>query len=167
MPIKTKKPVSILVADDDSDDRLMIKDALQVHLSVAEFFTKKGLIKRALEEFAKVVELDPKNIKNKVKLADLYNKEGMKDRAAAIYLEVAEALAIEQMHTEAAQILERAKSMVSTPQVFLTMSRLAVIQKDLAGAANHLREGLTANPRSGELLEALAEIGWPASRLED
>ncbi len=136
----------------------MIKDALQVHLSVAEFFTKKGLIKRALEEFAKVVELDPKNLKNKVKLADLYNKEGMKDRAAAIYLEVAEALAIEQMHTEANQILERAKSMVSTPQVFLTQSRLAVIQKDLSAAASHLREGLQANPRSNELLEALAEI---------
>ncbi|MBL0211281.1 MAG: tetratricopeptide repeat protein [Holophagaceae bacterium] len=136
----------------------MIKDALQVHLSVAEFFTKKGLIKRALEEFAKVVELDPKNLKNKVKLADLYNKEGMKDRAAAIYLEVAEALAIEQMHTEANQILERAKSMVSTPQVFLTQSRLAVIQKDLSAAASHLREGLKANPRSNELLEALAEI---------
>ncbi len=136
----------------------MIKDALQVHLSVAEFFTKKGLIKRALEEFAKVVELDPKNLKNKVKLADLYNKEGMKDRAASIYLEVAEALAIEQMHTEAGQILERAKSMVTTPQVFLTQSRLAVIQKDLSGAASHLREGLTANPRSNELLEALAEI---------
>ncbi len=136
----------------------MIKDALQVHLSVAEFFTKKGLIKRALEEFAKVVELDPKNLKNKVKLADLYNKEGMKDRAAAIYLEVAEALAIEQMHTEANQILERAKAMVSTPQVFLTQSRLAVIQKDLSAAASHLREGLTANPRSNELLEALAEI---------
>ena len=136
----------------------MIKDALQVHLSVAEFFTKKGLIKRALEEFAKVVELDPKNLKNKVKLADLYNKEGMKDRAAAIYLEVAEALAIEQMHTEANQILERAKSMVTTPQVFLTQSRLAVIQKDLSAAASHLREGLKANPRSNELLEALAEI---------
>ena len=136
----------------------MIKDALQVHLSVAEFFTKKGLIKRALEEFAKVVELDPKNLKNKVKLADLYNKEGMKDRAASIYLEVAEALAIEQMHTEANQILERAKSMVSTPQVFLTQSRLAVIQKDLSAAASHLREGLKANPRSNELLEALAEV---------
>ncbi len=161
-----KKATRLAPDDLDMSQRLadmyrqvgMIKDALQVHLSVAEFFTKKGLIKRALEEFAKVVELDPKNLKNKVKLADLYNKEGMKDRAASIYLEVAEALAIEQMHTEASQILDRAKSMVSTPQVFLTQSRLAVIQKDLTGAASHLREGLTANPRSNELLEALAEI---------
>jgi tetratricopeptide (TPR) repeat protein len=136
----------------------MIKDAIQIHIEMAEQFTKKGLLKRALEEFAQVVELDPKNLKNKVKLADLYNKEGMKDRAASIYLEVAEALAIEQMHSEANQILERAKTMITTPQVFLTQSRLCVIQKDLAGAVVHLREGLTANPRSSEILEALAEV---------
>jgi tetratricopeptide (TPR) repeat protein len=136
----------------------MIKDALQVHMQVAEHFTKKGLIKRALEEFSKVVDLDPKNLKNKIKLADLYNKEGMKEKAAGIYLEVAEALAIDQMHAEASQVLERAKAMISTPHVFLTQSRLSVIQRDLAGAAQHLREGLTANPRSVELLEALAEI---------
>jgi len=136
----------------------MIKDALQVHMQVAEHFTKKGLIKRALEEFSKVVDLDPKNLKNKIKLADLYNKEGMKDKAAGIYLEVAEALAIDQMHAEASQVLERAKAMISTPHVFLTQSRLSVIQRDLPGAAQHLREGLTANPRSVELLEALAEI---------
>jgi len=148
----------------------MIKDAIQIHIEVADLFTKKGLIKRALEEFAKVVDLDPKNLKNKVKLADLYNKEGMKDRAANIYLEVAEALALEQMHAEANQILERAKTMVSTPQVFLTQSRLCVIQKDLAAGAAHLREGLVANPRSPELLDALAEVELqarnPAGALE-
>jgi len=99
----------------------MIKDAIQIHIEVAESFTKKGLLKRALEEFAKVVDL-------------------------------------EQMHVEASQILERAKTMVSTPQVFLTQSRLSVIQKDLPGAAAHLREGLAANPRSAELLDALAEV---------
>jgi tetratricopeptide (TPR) repeat protein len=145
-------------------------DAVKVHLQVAEHFQKKGLIKRALEEFNKVVDLDPKNLKMKVKLADLYNKEGMKDRAAGIYLEVAESLAMEQMHGEASQILERAKSMISTPQVYLTQSRLGVIQGDYTTAAQHLREGLTTNPRNTELLEALAEIelrsGHPDRALE-
>ena len=144
----------------------MIKEAIQIHIEVADVFTKKGLIKRALEEFAKVVDLDPKNLKNKVKLADLYNKEGMKERAANIYLEVAEALALDQMHSEANQILERAKTMVTTPQVFLTQSRLFVIQKDLQAAANHLREGLVANPRSPELLDALAEVELQAKSPE-
>jgi tetratricopeptide (TPR) repeat protein len=147
-----------------------ISDAVKVHLQVAEHFQKKGLIKRALEEFNKVVDLDPKNLKMKVKLADLYNKEGMKERAAGIYLEVSESLAMEQMHGEASQILERAKSMISTPQVFLTQSRLGVIQGDYTSAAQHLREGLTTNPRNTELLEALAEIelrsGHPDRALE-
>lgn len=144
----------------------MVKDAIQIHIDVAEHFTKKGLLKRALEEFAKVVELDPKNLKNKVKLADLYNREGMKERAADIYLEVAESLAIENMHAEAQQVVERAKAMVSSPKVFLTLNRLCVIQKDLAGAAQHLRDGLQANPRSIEILEALAEVELQAKAPE-
>jgi tetratricopeptide (TPR) repeat protein len=94
----------------------------------------------------------------------------MKERAAGIYLEVAESLAMEQMHTEANQILERAKSMISTPQVYLTQSRLGVIQGDYTTAAQHLREGLNTNPRNTELLEALAEIelrsGHPDRALE-
>ena len=145
-------------------------DAVRIHLSVAESFHKKGLIKRALEEFNKVVDLDPKNLTLKVRLADLYNKEGLKDRAAGIYLEVAESLAMEQMHGEASQILERAKAMISTPQVYLTQSRLGVIQGDYSTAAEHLREGLETNPRNPELLEALAEIelrsGHPDRALE-
>lgn len=144
----------------------MVKDAIQIHIDVAEHFTKKGLLKRALEEFAKVVDLDPKNLKNKVKLADLYNREGMKERAADIYLEVAESLAIENLHAEAQQVVERAKAMVTTPKVFLTLSRLCVIQKDLAGAAQHLRDGLQANARSIEILEALAEVELQAKAPE-
>ncbi|HJW08589.1 MAG TPA: tetratricopeptide repeat protein [Holophagaceae bacterium] len=166
-----KKTVRLAPEDMDISQRLadlyrqtgMIRDAVATHLQVAEHFTKKGLIKRALEEFAKVVDLDPKNLKNKVKLADLYNKEGMKDQAAGIYLEVAEGLSIEGMHTEAHQILERAKTMTTAPQVFMTQSRLSVIQNDYSGAAAHLRQGLEANPRSSELLEALAEIELRAS----
>lgn len=128
-----KKAHRIAAEDVDIAERLadlyrqtnMIKEAIQIHIEVAEICTRKGLLKRALEEFAKVVELDPKNLKNKVKLADLYNKEGMKERAAAIYLEVAEALALDQMHSEAGQILERARTMVSSPAVFLTQSGCA------------------------------------------
>ncbi len=144
----------------------MVKEAIQIHIEVADYFTKKGLLKRALEEFAKVVELDPKNLKNKVKLADLYNKEGMKERAAEIYLDVAEALAFEQMPAEAIQVLDRAKAMTTSPKVFLTQSRLCIVQKDLNGAADHLREGLAANPRSSEILEALAEVELQAKAPE-
>lgn len=144
----------------------MVKEAIQIHIEVADYFTKKGLLKRALEEFAKVVELDPKNLKNKVKLADLYNKEGMKERAAEIYLDVAEALAFEQMPAEAIQVLDRAKAMTTSPKVFLTQSRLCIVQKDLNGAAAHLREGLAANPRSSEILEALAEVELQAKAPE-
>ena len=145
-------------------------DAVRIYLQVAEQLQKQGLLKRALEAFHRVVDLDPKNLKIKVRLADIYNKEGQREQAAAIYLEVAEALAMEQMHGEAVQILDRAKAMVSTPQVYLTQSRLGVIQGNYPLAAQHLQEGLERHPRDTDLLEALAEIelrtGHPDRALE-
>lgn len=144
----------------------LLNEAVKVHMEVADYFTKKGLLKRALEEFNKVVQLEPKNIRNKVKLADLYNREGMKERAAEYYLEAAESLALEGRQTEAHQAVERAKAMVNTPKVFLTMSRISIIQKDLPGASEHLRAGLQANPRNLELLEALAEVELQAKAPE-
>ncbi|MCE1228086.1 MAG: tetratricopeptide repeat protein [Firmicutes bacterium] len=144
----------------------MIKDAMQVHIAVADIYSKKGLKKRALEEFSKVVELEPNNPVHKVKLADLYNKEGMKDRAVDIYLEVAESLAFEQRSSEASQILERAKAMTTAPKLFLTQCKLRVVQNDLPGAIQHLREGLAVNARSIELLEVLAETELKAKAPE-
>jgi len=38
----------------------MIREAIQIHIEVADVCTRKGLIKRALEAFAKVVDLIPR-----------------------------------------------------------------------------------------------------------
>ena len=136
----------------------MVKDAVQLHIQLADTFTKKGMLQRALTEFAEVVTLEPRNVKNKIKLAELYGKEGMQSQAAELFLEVAEMLAIEGKHADAGQILERTKSMTNVPQLYLTYFRLCIMQRDFGGAKNHLEEGLAANPGNPEILEARAEI---------
>ena len=136
----------------------MVKDAVQLHIQLADLFTKQGMLQRALTEFAEVVALDPRNVKNKIKLAELYGKEGMQAQASELFLEVAEMLAIEGKHAEAGQILDRTKSMTSVPQLYLTYFRLCIMQRDFSAAKAHLEEGLIANPKNPELLEARAEI---------
>jgi len=136
----------------------MVKDAVQLHIQLADLFTKKGMLQRALQEFAEVVALEPRNVKNKIKLAELYTKEGMQEQASELFLEVAEMLAMEGKHAEASQILEQTKSMTKVPQLYLTHFRLCVIQRDFSSAKSHLDEGLVANPKNPELMEAKAEI---------
>ena len=135
----------------------MPKDAIQMHIHLADAFLKKGDFQRALRELAEVASLDPKNIKNKIRLAELYANEGMKERAEEVFLESAEMLAAENMPLESAQILERAKSVASSARIFLTQFRISVIQKDFEGAIGHLDEGLKSYPGNADLLGAKAQ----------
>ena len=148
----------------------MPKDAIQVHIQLADAFSKKGDFQRALKELAEVASLDPRNIKNKIRLAELFANEGMKEQAEKVFLESAETLATENMPLEAAQILERAKSIGATAQVFLTQFRISVIQKDYEGAIGHLDEGLNAYPQNADLLgakaQALIQVQQPLDALK-
>ncbi|MDR2561076.1 MAG: hypothetical protein LBC63_04825 [Holophagales bacterium] len=135
----------------------MPKDAIQMHVQLADAFSKKGDFQRALKELAEVASLDPRNIKNKIRLAELFASEGMNEQAEKVFLESAEMLATENMPQEAEQVLDRAKSIASTALVFLTQFRISVIQKDFEGAIGHLDEGLNAFPQDADLLGAKAE----------
>jgi len=135
----------------------MPKDAIQMHVQLADAFSKKGDFQGALKELAEVASLDPRNIKNKIRLAELFASEGMNEQAEKVFLESAEMLATENMPQEAAQVLDRAKSIASTARVFLTQFRISVIQKDFEGGIGHLDEGLNAFPQNADLLGAKAE----------
>jgi tetratricopeptide (TPR) repeat protein len=136
----------------------MLKDAAQLHIQLADSYIQKGLIPRALKELSEVVALDPRNIKYKIKLAELYLKEGLKEKAAEIFLDGAEMLAKEGLFAEANQVLERAESMAATAQIYLTHSRISVLQKDFNAAKIHLDHGLKTYPKDTVLIEARAEI---------
>jgi tetratricopeptide (TPR) repeat protein len=136
----------------------MVREAIQIHLQIADSYIKKGLTPKALSEFTKIVELEPNNIKTRIGLAKLLQKDGHKEQAATIYLETAELLAADNLHTEASQIIERAKSLTTMPQLFLTQANLCIKQKDLIAAKNHLDEGLKINPINADLLNAKADV---------
>lgn len=56
----------------------------------AQKFVQKGLIDRAISEYQKVVEADPKDLRIHLKIAELYLKKGNKAFAVAEYTKVAE-----------------------------------------------------------------------------
>ena len=58
----------------------LLSDAMQHYESVAAFFHREGKTKEALATVKQLVELDPENIATRIKLAELYSKEGMAER---------------------------------------------------------------------------------------
>src|SRR5262249_44586055 len=59
-----------------------LAEAMQYYESVAAHFHREGNNKDALGTVAQLVELDPENIATRIKLAELYSKEGLLEEAA-------------------------------------------------------------------------------------
>ncbi|MDQ3365125.1 MAG: tetratricopeptide repeat protein [Myxococcota bacterium] len=60
----------------------LMSDAMQHFESVAAHFHREGNTKEALATVKKLVDLDPENIATRIKLAELYSKEGLVEDAA-------------------------------------------------------------------------------------
>ena len=60
----------------------LMSDAMQHYESVAAHFHREGNTKEALATVRKLVDLDPENIATRIKLAELYSKEGLVEDAA-------------------------------------------------------------------------------------
>ena len=59
----------------------LMSDAMQHFEMVAAFFHREGKTKEALATIRQLVDLDPENVATRIKLAELYSKEGMTDAA--------------------------------------------------------------------------------------
>ena len=59
----------------------LMSDAMQHFESVAAHFHREGNTKEALATVKKLVDLDPENIATRIKLAELYSKEGLVEEA--------------------------------------------------------------------------------------
>src|SRR5436190_20977487 len=60
------------------------------YLAAAQKFLERGQLDKALVEFAKVVQEDPKDTRTWLKMAELHAKRGAADQATEIYLKTGE-----------------------------------------------------------------------------
>lgn len=70
-------------------ERGLIGNANENYLAVAEYYTKEGSVSKALEIYERMVNLNPSNINLKLKLAEMYIKEGFPDDGVNKYIEAA------------------------------------------------------------------------------
>lgn len=69
--------------------RGLLINANESYLAVAEFYTRSGLVEKALGVYQKMADLNPGNVKLRVRLAEMYLREGLTTDGIGSYLEVA------------------------------------------------------------------------------
>ncbi len=136
----------------------LMSDAMQHFESVAAHFHREGNTKEALATVKKLVDLDPENIATRIKLAELYSKEGLVDDAANEFSIACEQLRRQGRQDDFVKVSERL--LWHKPENHSLNRELAGLylrRNDPRRALQKLQACFKADPRDIETLGLLAQ----------
>ncbi len=133
-------------------------------LDLAQKFILKNQPKKAIAEYIKLIEADPKDKRLYLKLGDLYYKNGDYDKAITEYMKLAGLYAEEDLNSRAISIYK--KVLAINPKHIDALYRIAslYLKEGLSGnARNYYQTILELNPDDTEAREALNRLDAPPS----
>ncbi|HTJ43875.1 MAG TPA: tetratricopeptide repeat protein [Kofleriaceae bacterium] len=136
----------------------LLSDAMQHFELVAAHFHRDGKTKEALATVRQLVDLDPENVATRIKLAELYSKEGMTVEAVAEFTAVCETLRKLNRQDDFIKVAERL--LWHKPEMRELNRELAGLylrRNDPRRALQKLQICFKADPRDVETLGLLAQ----------
>lgn len=130
----------------------------------AQKFVQKGLIDRAISEYQKVVEADPKDLRTHLKIAELYLKKGNKASAVAEYTKVAESYTADGFNLQAIAVYKQILKI--DPSIYDIYARLADLYKKqglIADALAQYRIVIGNYEKEGKVREVIDTLKQMAS----
>jgi len=126
----------------------------------------RPVVQRSRETTGDVVDLDPENVASRIKLAELYSKEALKEEAVEEFSKAADFLRAENRIDDFIKVAERL--VFHSPENMEITRELAGIylrKKDPRRALQKLQLAFKADPRDERTLEMLAEAGATADEV--
>ncbi|HEX9186711.1 MAG TPA: tetratricopeptide repeat protein, partial [Vicinamibacteria bacterium] len=146
----------------------LVAEAKQTLSLVIDEYVKRNRIREAGDALRKMAEVDPSDVKVRIRLAELYAREGHQEKAAGEYVAIADELVKKGHLAEAAQLVEKAlRSGPRGPRLLAAAARVNLVQKDFARAIEHLEEARRASPADREVSLRLAEAFLGSRRPEE
>ncbi len=149
-------------------ERGLIGNANENYLVVAEYYTKEGAVSRALEIYERMVNINPDNINLRMKLAEMYIREGRQEDGIKKYIDSAAAYSEKGDIQKAKELYNKALSY--RPKDLETLKGLCIVyQKE----GNHkesfeiIRKAKELFPDRKDVLILYGKSGFHAGRLEE
>ncbi len=121
------------------EEKSMLAEAIKYYLVVADLLAKEGKKEKILDIYAKILSLSPANIPLRIKVADIYIKEGLKSDAAREFVHIA------RIHDEKGDI-QKAR------EFFQKTIDLQPLNKDATLGLSHVYE------KTGEIQQAMEHM---------
>ena len=131
-------------------------------LDTAQKYVLKGQFQKAVKEYLRLLEADPRDKRLHLKLGDLYLKDGEEDKAIQAYLKVADLYGEEDLNFRAISIYKKVLSI--NPKFAEALHKIAklYLKEGLAGNAKNCYQSiLQINPRDSEAVKAIKNIDSP------
>ena len=149
-------------------ERGLIGNANENYLVVAEYYTKEGSVSRALEIYERMVNINPDNINLRMKLAEMYIREGRQEDGIKKYIDSAAAYFEKGDIQKAKELYNKALSY--RPKDLETLKGLCIVyQKE----GNHkesfeiIKKAKELFPDRKDVLILYGKSGFHAGRLEE
>jgi tetratricopeptide (TPR) repeat protein len=136
----------------------LLSDAMQHFEMVAAFFHREGKTREALATLRQLVELDPENVATRIKLAELYSKEGMVEDAVTEFAQACDFLRAHNRIDDFIKVAERLlwHKSENTP-LNKELATLYLRRGDPRRALQKLQICFKADPRDVDTLALLAQ----------
>lgn len=165
-----KVEIHIALADLNAEKGL-VANALESYKIAADYYIQKNDMARALGIFQKMADLNPTNAVFRVKLAEMYLKEGLKKEAAKAFLEAADVHMSKEAFHDARQMFERVLAIdPNNKDVYFKAGVVYFKEGKFGEACKAFKPAFEADPSNNELFElyidALSRAGREAEAEE-
>ncbi|MBL9037313.1 MAG: tetratricopeptide repeat protein [Archangium sp.] len=135
----------------------LMGEAMAYYQIVANHYDKAGDTRKSLDVLKKMVDLDPDNVPSRVKLADLYVREGLNQEAVAEFQRAAEHLKRQNSVDDYLRVAERISALEPNDlPLHKELAELYLQRNDQKRALAKLQVCFKADPRDVDTLRLLA-----------
>lgn len=163
----TNVETSMKLANLYSQQGLLV-EARQQYLQVADAFARGGQTRKALDAYQKIADLDPSNTSVRMKLGEIYSREGMMDQAHdAFIMSGAEFLRKGDIEQALNANLKAIAINAESRQGLTAIATIYTQQGQADRAINLLCDAFEKNPGDVELLTILGRTYLSAGLMDD
>ncbi|MDO8599695.1 MAG: tetratricopeptide repeat protein [bacterium] len=136
----------------------LVQDAMEQYEQVAAAHDRNGLVSECLAVRRKIVDMDPQNIQSRIRLAEVYTKNGLTAEAVQEFLCVADTLKAQRRTEDWRKVAERiVRCDPSRRDVRLELVRLYLQKGELKRALAKLQPLYKTDPNDTMVLDLLAQ----------
>src|SRR4029078_6914874 len=146
----------------------LLVEARQQYLQVADAYARAGQTRKALEAYQKIADVDPSNTSVRMKLGEIYSREGMTEQSHESFI-MAGAEFLRKGDSERALNANLTEIFINpdSRQALTAIATIYTQHGQIDRAINILCEAFERNPGDVELLTILGRTYLSASMMDD